>query len=171
MHRRRPADRLLVLAVTLLTLAGGGADAAPATGDASAGEIVIRARSARLDQVAGVGIYEGDAELTQGLRRLRADRIRIELENGEPVRIEATGSPARLSEGDTLDARGERMVYDVAAEQVHLSGSARVDHQGRVFEGAELNYHMATGQVDARGGDEGGRVRMVIPAEDVEKNR
>lgn len=134
-------------------------------------EIVIRARSARLDQVTGIGVYEGQAELRQGMRHLSADHIRIELENGEPARIEATGSPARLSEGDALSARGERMVYDVAAQQVHISGNARVNHQGRVFEGAELDYHMGTGQVDARGGDEGGRVRMVIPAEDVEKGK
>lgn len=170
MHRR-PAEYLLVLVALAFPVPQAHGQEAGASGATVDEEIVIRARTARLDQQSGIGVYEGHAELRQGKRVLTAERIRIELDDGEPARIEATGSPARLSEGETLDARGENMVYDVREEQVHISGSARVKHQGRVFEGAELDYDMATGQVDARGGDRGGRVRMVIPAEETEKVR
>lgn len=131
-------------------------------------EIVIRAQTAILDQSKGVGLYEGDAELRQGNRSLVAEKIRIELKAGAPAHIEATGDPVRLREGEILDARGDRLVYDVQEKRIQIFGDARVDHQGRVFEGAELEYNLTTRQVNASGGDTG-RVRMVIPAEEMEK--
>ena len=129
---------------------------------------MIRAESAVLDQNKGVGIYEGGAELHQGGRHLRADWIRIELKNGTPERIEARGNPVTLIEDDVLEARGNKLTYDVSGRRIQIYEQAYVNHQGRIFEGAELEYNLDTKQVDARGGDEDGRVRLVIPAEDTE---
>lgn len=131
-------------------------------------EIIIRAESAVLDQSKGVGIYEGGAELHQGGRHLSADWIRIELKNGAPGRIEARGNPVTLIEDGILEARGKRLTYDVTGRRIQIYEQAYVNHQGRIFEGAELEYNLDTKQVDARGGDEDGRVRLVIPAEDTE---
>jgi lipopolysaccharide export system protein LptA len=131
-------------------------------------EIVIRAESAVLDQSKGVGIYEGGAELHQGGRHLSADWIRIELKDGSPRRIEARGGPVTLIEDGVLEARGKRLTYDVSGRRIQIYEQAYVNHQGRIFEGAELEYNLDTKQVDARGGDENGRVRLVIPAEETE---
>lgn len=162
--KRGAARAVLPPGLLLLVLAAAWAPAAGPENE----EIVIRAQTATLNQARGVGLYEGDAELRQGNRSLSADMIRIELKEGAPGRIEATGDPVRLREGNILDARGDRLVYDVQEKRIQIFGDARVDHQGRVFEGAELEYNLTTRQVNASGGDTG-RVRMVIPAEETEK--
>ncbi|MDF1781601.1 MAG: lipopolysaccharide transport periplasmic protein LptA [Alcanivoracaceae bacterium] len=128
-------------------------------------EILIRAESATLNQVTGVGLYEGKAELRQGPRQLTADRIRIQLKDGVPSIIEATGNLVTLIETDVLEARGKRLIYNVATQRIQIFENAYVNHHGRIFEGAELEYDLRTKQVDARGG-ENGRVKLVIPAEE-----
>lgn len=130
-------------------------------------EIVIRAQQATLDQSSGTGVYRGNAELHQGKRHLRADTIRITLEEGTPVLVEAEGNLVTLEDEGIVEARGKRLVYDVDIERVRIFEQAYVNHQGRVFEGAELEYDLRSKQVDARGGDDG-RVRLVIPAEEME---
>ena len=131
-------------------------------------EIVIRAQQATLDQSSGTGIYRGNAELHQGTRHLRADTIRITLEEGTPVLVEAEGNLVTLEDEGIVEARGKRLVYDVNIERVRIFEQAYVNHQGRVFEGAELEYDLQSKQVDARGGGDDGRVRLVIPAEEME---
>ena len=131
-------------------------------------EIVIRAQQATLDQSSGTGVYQGNAELHQGKRHLRADTIRITLEQGTPVLVEAEGNLVTLEDEGIVEARGKRLVYDVNIERIRIFEQAYVNHQGRVFEGAELEYDLQSKQVDARGGGEDGRVRLVIPAEEME---
>lgn len=131
-------------------------------------EIIIRAESAVLDQSNGIGTYEGGAELHQGGRHLSADWIQIKLKNGAPDRIQARGNPVTLIEEDVLEARGKRLTYDVTGRRMQIYEDAHVNHQGRIFEGAELEYNLDTKKVDARGGGEDGRVRLVIPAEETE---
>ncbi len=130
-------------------------------------EIIIRADSATLNQTQGFAIYQGKAELQQGARALNADWLKIELRNGQPLRIEARGAPVQLTDGDTLEARGNRLVYEVPERRIRIYEQAYVNHQGRIFEGAELEYQLDSKQVDARGGDDG-RVKLVIPAEELE---
>lgn len=164
--RQPPGKRRTRLAKLLAAALLGGSTTAyaqtPATSD-----ILIRAERATLNQQAGTGLYEGNAELHQGIRQLRADSIRIELKDGAPQRIEATGGVLLKEEG-IVEARGNRLVYDVASQRISVYEQAYVNHQGRVFEGAELEYDLQSKQVDARGGGEDGRVRLVIPAEELE---
>lgn len=142
--------------------------ATPLAASAMPDEILIRAERATLDQAAGTGLYEGKAELHQGKRHLRADSIRIELQDGAPALIEARGDLVTLEEEGLVEARGRRLVYDVDSQRIRIYEDAYVNHQGRIFEGAELEYNLQTRQVDARGGGEDGRVRLVIPAEELE---
>ena len=129
------------------------------------GDIVIRAERAEVRQSEGLAFYQGDASLAQGQRELRADEIRMTLANGTPVRVEAEGAPVTLSEGQDLSARAARMIYDLEAGTIWLYGDARVENEGRVFEGAELEYHIDSRKVNARGGEDNGRIRLVLPAE------
>jgi lipopolysaccharide export system protein LptA len=134
------------------------------------GSIVLRAERATLSQQEGTGLYEGNAELIQGERSLFADRIEITLKDGKPSRVEATGTPVRLSDADDLSASARRLVYDIERRRILLFGQARISHQGRLFEGAELVYELDSRRISARGdksGEDGdGRIRLVIPAED-----
>lgn len=137
---------------------------------ANDGEIVLRADRAILSQQEGTGLYEGNAELIQGQRSLKADRIEITLKDGKPSKVEATGSPVELLDGTDLNARAGKLVYDISGRRILLFGKARINHLGRTFEGAELIYELDSRRISARGDDGGndgdGRIRLVIPAED-----
>lgn len=136
--------------------------------NAAESEIILRAERATLSQQEGTGLYEGNAELIQGQRTLNADRIEITLKDGKPSRVEATGSPVRLVDGTDLNARAKKLIYDIEGGRILLFHQARITHQGRVFEGAELIYELNSRRISARGDEsEGdGRIRLVIPAED-----
>jgi lipopolysaccharide export system protein LptA len=131
-------------------------------------EIVLRAERATLSQQEGIGLYEGNAELIQGQRSLNADRIEITLKNGRPSRVEATGSPVRMVDGSDLTASAEKLIYDIEGRRILLYRKARISHQGRQFEGAELIYELDNRRISARGDQQegDGRIRLVIPAED-----
>ena len=152
----RQAGWLLVLIPALLQAAEK-----PAAGT---GEIIVRARSATIQQSQGVAEYVGNAELIQGARHLRAERILVYLKDNRPQRVEASGEPVTLTEGDSLQARARRLVYDMGAQRIWLYEQAHVEHEGRVFEGGELEYRLDTRQVNARSTGEDDRVKLVIPA-------
>jgi lipopolysaccharide export system protein LptA len=151
-----------LIALLLPVVAGAGDRAAD-----SSNNIVLRAERATLSQQEGTGLYEGNAELIQGPRKMNADRIHITLENGRPVKVEATGTPVRLIDGDDLQAQAAQLVYDIEGQRIVLSKKARIVHQGRVFEGAELIYELADRRISARGDEkEGdGRILLIIPAD------
>jgi len=137
-------------------------------GHAAESEIILRAERATLSQQEGTGLYEGNAELIQGQRSLNADRIEITLKDGKPSRVEATGTPVRLVDGTDLTAHAGKLVYDIEGRRILLYRQARISHQGRVFEGAELIYELDNRRISARGDEQegDGRIRLVIPAED-----
>lgn len=151
-----------LLALALTALATGAAAQQPA------GPVEVRADRAVFEQSAGTGVYRGNAELIQGKRHLYADVIRLFTENNELVRVEATGSPVRMVEGKELNARADKLVYDLAQRSLVLTGNARVTHQGNTFEGARVEYNLDSQRVDASSeGDK--RVRLVIPAKNAEQ--
>ena len=156
--------RRLAGLAALLLITHAGAEAVP-----SESEIVLRADRATLSQQEGTGLYEGNAELIQGQRSLKADRIEITLKDGKPSRVEATGNPVELLDGGDLSARAGKLVYDIEGRRILLSKQARINHLGRTFEGAELVYELDSRRISARGGNDGdgdGRIRLVIPAEE-----
>ena len=143
--------------------------ALPGTAAAAQPPITIRAEQAVVEQASGLAVYTGKAELVQGNRRLQADRIEMQSKDNQPVRIEASGSPVTLVDGDILEAQAKRLVYDVPAEEIRLIEDARVRHEGREFEGAEVIYNLTDRAVKASGGEDDGRVRLVIPAQPPEQ--
>lgn len=159
-NRRAPVKALLALALTAL-VAGAAAQQSNAP-------VRVSADRATFEQRAGTGVYRGDAELVQGKRHLYADVIRLFTENSELVRVEATGSPVRMVEGEAFSARADKLVYDLVQRNLVLTGNARVTHQGNTFEGARVEYNLDSRRVDASSeGDE--RVRLVIPAKNAEQ--
>lgn len=153
MHRHRK-----VLAASL-TLLASLASAAPVEGPIS-----VSADSGRFEQEAGTGVYSGDVELLQGNRTMQAEEMSLFTRNGELVRVEATGAPVKLSEGEDLEAHASNLVYDIKARTLVLTGDAFIRHKGNTFEGAKVEYSLDSKRVDASSeGDQ--RVRLVIPAE------
>lgn len=129
-------------------------------------EIIISANSARFHQSEGWGIYQGKAELEQGQRHMAADTIKLFIDkNGDLERVEAEGNPVTLRDGEDIQARADFLLYEVKADTVTLTKNAYINSEGRTFEGAKVVYHLTTRNVEADGGDEGERVRLVIPAD------
>ena len=160
--RNRSAVGKALLALALTALAAGAGAQQPS------GPVEVSADQATFEQSAGTGVYRGNAELIQGKRRLNADVLRLFTENNELVRVEATGSPVRMVEGKDLNARADKLVYDLAQRSLVLTGNARVTHQGNTFEGAKVEYNLDSRRVDASSeGDK--RVRLVIPAKNAEQ--
>ena len=160
--RNRSALGKALLALALTALTAGAAAQQPT------GPVEVSADEATFEQSAGTGVYRGNAELIQGKRRLNADVIRLFTENNELTRVEATGSPVRMVEGKELNARADKLVYDLAQRSLVLTGNARVTHQGNTFEGAKVEYNLESRRVDASSeGDK--RVRLVIPAKNAEQ--
>ena len=155
-HRLHSTHRLAILA--LLAALPMGAHAAPMEGP-----IQVTADSGRFEQDAGSGLYRGNVELIQGKRKLFADEMRLFTKNGDLVRVEASGTPVRMEEGEGLNAHAENLVYDIKARTLVLTGDAYIEHQGNTFEGAKVEYNLDSRRVDASSeGDK--RVRLVIPA-------
>ena len=155
-HRLLSTRRLATLA--LLATLPLGAQAAPMEGP-----IQVTADNGRFEQDAGSGLYSGNVELIQGKRKLFADEMRMFTKNGDLVRVEATGSPVRMEEGEGLNAHAQNLVYDINARTLVLTGDAYIEHQGNTFEGAKVEYSLDSKRVDASSeGDQ--RVRLVIPA-------
>lgn len=172
MTSRAPSNpRRLGLGALLLMLPALALAAAPQQKTQQPqGPVEVRADQATFEQKAGTGVYRGHAELIQGNRHLYADVIRLFTENQQLARVEATGNPVHMVEGDQFDATAKKLVYDLKTHQLVLTGDAHIKHQGNTFEGARVQYDLDSKRVDASGkGDK--RVRLVIPAQSEEAAR
>lgn len=157
--------RLLRCCALLLTAMISATALAEPAGDLP---VQISADRGQFDQQEGVGVYEGNVELLQGNRRVTADRIELFTRNGELNRVEATGQPVTMREGDDLETRADKLVYDLNARTVVMIGNAFMRRDGSTFEGARVEYHMDNRRVDASSeGDQ--RVRLVIPPEGIQR--
>ena len=79
----------------------------------------------------------------------------------------ARGNPARfqqqVEEGRApVRGQGQVIVYDARTSIVTLTGNAFMDNNGATFNGNQLRYSMARGNVEATS-TPAGRVRLVIP--------
>ena len=157
---RLPGSLSALLALTLLC-GSTSLSAEPITEDT-----IISADRATFKQAAGTGVYEGNAELVQGQRQVNAERIELQLQDGDLRRVEATGNPVRLRDGAEINARAGRLVYDVNQQTITLMNDAHIEYQGRRFEGASVVYNLSTRDIEASGDGASQRVRLVIPAED-----
>lgn len=129
-------------------------------------DIIISANSARFHQDEGWGIYRGDAELEQGQRHMAADIIKLYVDkNGDLDRVEAEGKPVTLRDGEGIQARANFLLYEVKTDTITLTKNAYINNEGRTFEGAKVIYHLTTRNVEADGGGDGERVKLVIPAD------
>ncbi|HLR16825.1 MAG TPA: lipopolysaccharide transport periplasmic protein LptA [Alcanivoracaceae bacterium] len=129
-------------------------------------DTIITADSARFYQHEGWGIYEGNAELEQGNRKMTARTIKLFInQNGDLTRVEAEGNPVTLQDGNDTHARAQKLVYQVAKDTITLTKNAYINNAGRTFEGARVVYHLGSQNVEASSQQPGERVRLVIPGE------
>lgn len=125
-----------------------------------------------IDAGAQSGTLAGDGKtvlsqgviITQGTLDLRSAEAEIHLRNGEPVRVVFTGRQAtlkqQLDDGSWMDAKADRIDYDVSGEIITLTGNYSVVSARGTNAGQRMVYNTRTGEMNS-GGD-GTRVRTVI---------
>lgn len=141
--------------------------------------IEINADSLEVQQESQVAIFRGNVDAVQGRIRLQAEELQVHYRNGDGgdggaggamggniTRIDALGD-VRVS-SPTETARGERGVFEVAQNQIVLSGNVVLTREENVIRGERLVLDLTSGvsRVEAAPGS---RVRGVfVPPRDNE---
>ena len=123
-----------------------------------------RADHAEVDTT-GRTILTGNVRMEQGAMLVEADRMVIEYDGDQVVRVTAEGSPARYrqrpgSGAEAVGADARRMVYHALEERVELTGRAHLTQERNEFRGETIHYDLREGRIDAEG-DGGGSVEMI----------
>ena len=110
-------------------------------------------------------ILTGNVKIVQGTLHIDADRAVISFKDGEASQAVLTGNQAVLKQqmdnGTSMNARADRIDYDMVTDIVVLTGNYTVTTQRGSTSGQRLTYNLQSGQVDS-GGQDGGRVKMRI---------
>ena len=161
----RPLAHGVLLAGGILLAAGQMAHAIPSDQNQP---VVLEADRATFNDKTGLTSYTGNVIVTQGTIRIEADSMVMNLEPNRSIRLAtAKGRPARFQQqveaGKGLTrGEGQTIVYDARTSIVTLTGNAYLNNDGATFNGNQLRYSMARGDVEATSTPKG-RVRLVIP--------
>ena len=116
------------------------------------------------------GTYSGNVVVTQGDIRMHADTVRVNVVDGKPDKITATGAVVVDSPASGT-ATGDSGVYNVADRVVVLSGKVVLTQGKSVMRGTQLSVNLVTGQAKlgaagakpgTPGGNTGGRVQGIF---------
>jgi lipopolysaccharide export system protein LptA len=144
-------------AVAMAIIAGGCAFAVPAAhAQIDLGKsydtslpIEITADTLEVEQENQIAIFTGNVDAVQGKLNLRADLLKVHYRaNDEGAnsisKIEAENNVLLSSPTET--AQGDRGVYDVDSEKVHLFGSVVLTRGENVIKGDRMELNLATGK-------------------------
>ncbi|MFP5414679.1 MAG: lipopolysaccharide transport periplasmic protein LptA [Gammaproteobacteria bacterium] len=130
----------------------------------------VESDSASRDDRSGVTTYIGSVRVDQGSMHIEADKVTVYMAAGgkDVDRIVCEGKPATYRQQPKPDAEiakahAEVIEYQVAKDFIVLTRAARLEQGGSILEGERITYDIAKDQMQARGGENNGRIRMVIP--------
>jgi lipopolysaccharide export system protein LptA len=124
--------------------------------------IEVSANSFEADINARTGTYVGNVIVKQGDFRLRADKVRVNVVEGKPDKIFATGNV--FFDAPSGNAKGDDGVYEVRPRLITLTGHVVLTRAKNVMRGSKLTVNLATGmaQLGSGGGQTGGRVQSLF---------
>jgi lipopolysaccharide export system protein LptA len=110
-----------------------------------------------------VGTYLGNVLVIQGEMRMRADKVKVNVTQGKPTRIEADGKVVVNAPNGT--ATGDTGVYDLGPRTITMTGHVVLNKEKDVMRGSKLVMDMNTGLAHLTAqGTQGGRVQgLFIP--------
>lgn len=94
------------------------------------------------DLATKVGTYIGNVIVIQGDMRLRADQVKVNVAQGKPTRIEATGKVVVNAPNGT--ATGDNGVYELGPRTVTMTGHVVLTKEKDVMRGTKLVMDMNT---------------------------
>jgi len=144
--RRLPMTCCVLLGA--LVISGRALPAAgPLTGSGlgfdSGKPIAVNADAFLADLKGETGTYTGNVIVTQGEVKLHADQVTGLAPNGRASRMEAKGHV--IVDSPSGQAVGDNGIYDVAAQNLRLTGHVVLTQEANVMRGSELQVSMATG--------------------------
>lgn len=161
----KATDRSTWLAALLALAISGNALALPEDRNQP---IHISADQATIDDISGITTYAGNVSIEQGSMKISARRVDLHRNGGDVSRILATGNvqfqQQAARDKPVTNAYGERMDYDIARQEITITGQAKVVQQQDTFTGQKIVYNLDKSLVNAFSGegDKGQRVQMVI---------
>ena len=128
--------------------------------------IDITSESFDYDLNSKVGIYSGNVVVVQGDMRMRSDKMRVNVAQGKPTHIEATGKVVVVAPNGT--ATGDVGVYELASRTITMTGNVVLTKDKDVMRGTKLVMDMNTNLAHLYAqGMPGNRVRgLFIPKQD-----
>jgi len=104
------------------------------------------------------GTYSGNVIVTQGSLKLRADKVRVNVIDNKPDKIEATGHV--VVDSSSGIAQGDIGIYDVGPRTITLNGHVVLAKDKNVMRGTTLVVNLVTGAATLQSkGANGGRVQ------------
>lgn len=131
--------------------------------------ITLEAERATFNEKTGVTTYSGNVVIQQGTLKLQAGSLVAHLNQSNKITsVQATGSPAKFQQqmdakGSIARGEGRTISYNAETGIIKLSGKAFLSQNGATFRGENLSYSMSKGDIQANGGGQGGRIKIVIP--------
>jgi lipopolysaccharide export system protein LptA len=172
MKKRLISSAIIAIGVTVLPVMGL---AAPEKGMKSSSPIHITADTLIVSQDNKTATFSGNVDAAQDNLTLRSEKMVVYYlegkgENNSISKIEVFGNVMLSRPGET--AKGDKGVYDVTKDTIHLSGNVMLSKDNNMVQGTNLVYNLKTGKSQITGGGvtkgtSGGRVKGVfIPQQD-----
>jgi lipopolysaccharide export system protein LptA len=154
----RGAGSVVLLAAFLFSVGGQAQQSLGLSKHDTNAPIEVSANSFEADMNAKTGTYVGNVIVKQGDMKLRADRVRVNVVNGKPDQIVATGNV--VFDAPSGNAQGDAGVYDVRPRLITLTGRVILTKAKNVMRGSKLVVNLVTGMAQlGAGGTTGGRVQ------------
>ncbi len=109
------------------------------------------------DANANTATYSGNVVVHQGDVRMRANKVRVNIVDGKPVKLFADGNVVVDAPSGT--AIGDNGVYDVNPRLVTLTGHVVMTKDKNVMRGSVLIVNLLTGKATLDNGKQHGRVQ------------
>lgn len=141
------------------------------------GPLEISADSADIDR-SGVMVYTGDVEFSSPTLRMDGARLEVRQQANKGIALVLTGSPARMQHtpaasdgGPEVHARADSIAFDQDSGVVTYEGNVVMTRGRDRLSGETLRYDLNSQRILAEGGSGGGRVRITIDPETLERAR
>ena len=90
-----------------------------------------------------IGVYTGNVIVIQGDTRMRSERMKVNVAQGKPTRIEATGKVVVVAPNGT--ATGDVGVYELGPRTITMTGNVVLTKEKDVMRGNKLVMDMNSG--------------------------
>ena len=152
------------IACLILLSVSASAETMGLTAHDSKAPIEVTADNFLADLNAKSGTYSGNVLVKQGNMRVRANTVRVDVEDDKPKQIRGNGGIVFDAPSGT--ARGDALVYDIGPRLVTLTGNVVLTKDKNVMRGPKLTINLASGEANlgGKGVTQGGRVQgLFIP--------